>query len=196
MIAFLQAFPAAAPVMADLFAKSQEWPLSDKIAERLKTLLPPQIAEKEKQEEGERNGQQPGMEGPPPEMMQALQQEALQMAIQQVTGSVEMQGKQIEVRTKEAQAVKAEADAMKAQIEAEKAAMPPPVPQAPMMAPDQPAMPDDDGRIDALAGALAQTQQAVEALIDMLPDQQEEQLMAELSGMPASPDEFAVNAGG
>jgi len=43
MTAFIQAFPAAAPLIADKIAKAQDWPEKDDVAERLQTLLPPQI---------------------------------------------------------------------------------------------------------------------------------------------------------
>ncbi|HUO23643.1 MAG TPA: portal protein [Caulobacteraceae bacterium] len=43
MIALIQAFPQAAPVLGDLLAKNLDWPGADEIAERLKALLPPQL---------------------------------------------------------------------------------------------------------------------------------------------------------
>src|SRR6202012_4661006 len=43
MIALTQAFPQAAPVLGDLLAKNLDWPGADEIAQRLKTLLPPQL---------------------------------------------------------------------------------------------------------------------------------------------------------
>jgi len=43
MIALIQAFPQAAPVLGDLLAKNLDWPGADEIAERLKLLLPPQL---------------------------------------------------------------------------------------------------------------------------------------------------------
>ena len=43
MTAFVQAFPAAAPVIGDLLAAAQDWPDAEKIGERLKALLPPEI---------------------------------------------------------------------------------------------------------------------------------------------------------
>jgi hypothetical protein len=43
MIQLIQAFPEAAPVLGDLLAKNLDWPGADEIAERLKTLLPPQL---------------------------------------------------------------------------------------------------------------------------------------------------------
>jgi hypothetical protein len=43
MIALIQAFPQAAPVLGDLLAKNLDWPGADEIAQRLKLLLPPQL---------------------------------------------------------------------------------------------------------------------------------------------------------
>jgi hypothetical protein len=43
MIELIRAFPEAAPVLGDLLAKNLDWPGADEIAERLKTLLPPQL---------------------------------------------------------------------------------------------------------------------------------------------------------
>jgi hypothetical protein len=43
MIALIQAFPQAAPVLGDLLAKNLDWPGADEIAQRLKILLPPQL---------------------------------------------------------------------------------------------------------------------------------------------------------
>ncbi len=43
MIALIQAFPEAAPVLGDLLAKNLDWPGAEEIAERLKALLPPQL---------------------------------------------------------------------------------------------------------------------------------------------------------
>jgi hypothetical protein len=44
MTEFVRAFPAAAPVMGDLIAKNSDWPQSEEVAERLMSLLPPQVA--------------------------------------------------------------------------------------------------------------------------------------------------------
>jgi len=43
MLMFIQAVPQAGMLIADLFAKSLDWPGADKIEERLRLLLPPQI---------------------------------------------------------------------------------------------------------------------------------------------------------
>ncbi len=43
MMQFVQAFPAAAPVIGDLVAKNQDWPGAEEIAKRLRNLVPPQV---------------------------------------------------------------------------------------------------------------------------------------------------------
>jgi hypothetical protein len=53
MTALVQAAPDMAPLVLDLIAKAQDWPLSDKFAKRLRTLLPPAIQAQEAQEEGD-----------------------------------------------------------------------------------------------------------------------------------------------
>ncbi|TAG23607.1 MAG: hypothetical protein EAZ40_07115, partial [Rhodobacterales bacterium] len=103
---FFRAYPAAAPLLGDLYAKTLEWQDADRAAERLRKMLPPGVAEEDQDEEMT------------PEQMQAkqaqMQQQKMQMQMQQ-------QAMEIERRKAEAEATEAEADAMKAQAEAEKA---------------------------------------------------------------------------
>lgn len=47
MTQLVQSFPDAAPILGDLIAKNMDWPDADKVAERLRYLLPPQIREAE-----------------------------------------------------------------------------------------------------------------------------------------------------
>jgi hypothetical protein len=47
IMAFVSAFPAAAEVAGDLIAKNMDWPGSEDIAERLETLLPPGLQDKQ-----------------------------------------------------------------------------------------------------------------------------------------------------
>jgi hypothetical protein len=46
MIEFLRTNPDAGPLIVDLVAKAQDWPLADEIAERLETVLPQPIMQK------------------------------------------------------------------------------------------------------------------------------------------------------
>ncbi len=45
MTELIRAFPAAAPVLGDILAKNLDWPEADKVAERLKAMLPPQASD-------------------------------------------------------------------------------------------------------------------------------------------------------
>jgi hypothetical protein len=69
MMQLLQAFPDAAPIIGDLVAKNLDWPGADDIAKRLKTMLPPQLQEKED-----------GEQDIPPQVQQAMQQGQQQIA--------------------------------------------------------------------------------------------------------------------
>lgn len=82
MIQLIQAFPAAAPVLGDLLAKNLDWPGADEIAQRLKTLLPPQL----------QAGAQPAAAGPNAQV-QALQQ---QMAALQADKAIQTRKLDIE----------------------------------------------------------------------------------------------------
>lgn len=52
MIAYMQIYPAAAPWLGDLFAKAQDWPDKEIIAERMKKMLPPQLMDQPPQPAG------------------------------------------------------------------------------------------------------------------------------------------------
>jgi hypothetical protein len=43
MLALIQAYPQAAPILGDLMAKNLDWPGADEISDRLQKLLPPQL---------------------------------------------------------------------------------------------------------------------------------------------------------
>ena len=102
MIAFVQAFPAAAPVVGDLIAKNMDWPGADQFAERLKALLPPGVIKPEDMS---------------PEEQQAAQQaqaaQAQMMQMQQAVMQAEMQIKMMEAEAKKAEIQIKMAEAMK-----------------------------------------------------------------------------------
>jgi hypothetical protein len=66
MMQFVQSYPAAAPAVADLIAKAQDWPMAEQFAERLRAVAPPPIQALIAQE----NGGQPTVPPPPPDPMQ------------------------------------------------------------------------------------------------------------------------------
>jgi hypothetical protein len=53
MLMFMNAYPAAAPLLGDLLARAQDWEEADKIAARLQVMLPPQIQMMETQAQGD-----------------------------------------------------------------------------------------------------------------------------------------------
>ncbi len=102
MMELLRVFPQAAPIVGDIVAKNLDWPGADKIAERLKIMLPPQIQKAESQQ------------GIPPEaqailasmdaQMQQMQQQMQQgvQLIQTIKGEneslkMQLQNKQAEI---------------------------------------------------------------------------------------------------
>jgi len=66
MVALLQAVPNIAPVVMDLVAKAQDWPMADDIAKRIRATMPPQVLA---MEEAEKQGLDPQ------QAMQAMQQQ-------------------------------------------------------------------------------------------------------------------------
>lgn len=141
MAQFLQAFPAAAPLVGDLYAKMQEWPNADKIGERLRELLPPPV----KQREDAESGKPPAQQAPPdPMAMQSAQ--------------MEMQAREMELAQKAALAEKSAADAKRSQFEAQKAGIELQA-MAGQIMPSAPPAPDP--RVDALAAQFSELAQIV-----------------------------------
>ena len=104
MLQFLQTVPAAHQFVADLVAGAQDWPDADRIAERLRKALPPEMQEEE--------------EDPSPEQQQA---KAQQMQAQQAQMQQAQMAEQMAMAEAKAKVDKAEADARRAQADADKA---------------------------------------------------------------------------
>jgi hypothetical protein len=86
MQAFIQAVPNAAPLVLDLFAEMQDWPMAEKIKERLEMMLPPELQERARQERGE----PPAPPQPPtPEQQAAM-----------ATKQLELEGGRLELESK------------------------------------------------------------------------------------------------
>lgn len=105
MMEFLRVVPQAGAVTADLVAGAQEWPDSDKFAERLRKTLPPGLVEQEDPEAQQK-------------AMMAQQAQAAEQARQEELGRI-MQ--EIEMKKANAEAIEAEAKADRASYEAEEA---------------------------------------------------------------------------
>lgn len=65
--------PQTAPLFADLYVKSQDFPLADQIAKRAKFLLPPNIQQAEAAEAGEEPPNIPQQQPPPPTPEQQME---------------------------------------------------------------------------------------------------------------------------
>ena len=86
---FMQYYPAAAPVIGDLYAKAMDWQGAEEISERLEFLLPPELKEKIAARRAKAAGDevQPPTEPPAPPvdplMEVKLQEEQINLAIAQ-----------------------------------------------------------------------------------------------------------------
>jgi hypothetical protein len=121
MTAFIQAFPPAAPVMGDIYAKSMDWPHADEIGERLEELLPPQIKAKleaDRKEREQANGEQ---KPPSPEEQQQMQAQQAQQ--QAAAEAAQLQMAELKAKTEKAvaEAETAKENARKARADADKA---------------------------------------------------------------------------
>jgi len=76
MVSFIQAYPPAAPVMADMIAKASDWPDSAKLAKRMEAMLPPAIRAADA-------GQPAPPPEPPPEVQAEMAKAQASMQISQ-----------------------------------------------------------------------------------------------------------------
>jgi len=105
MFEFMRAIPQSAPVVADLVAAAQDWPDSDRVAARLKKMLPPGV-----DDDGE-------------QAPEAQQQAQMQMQMQQAQMQAQQQMEAFQMQEAQAKAIQAQAQAQKAALEAEKTAL-------------------------------------------------------------------------
>lgn len=92
MVELARVFPQIVQVAGDLVAKNLDWPGADDIADRLKKLLPPGMADDNEMT---------------PEQAQAMaQQQAMQEQLQQTQLQLEMAGKQADIENKQADTAK------------------------------------------------------------------------------------------
>ena len=93
MMELMRAFPQAAPVVGDLFAKSLDWPGADEIGERLRKLLPPAIS-----------GVQPPPPPPDPRMVTA-EAALLRAKTDAATGAMDAETNRMKAETDRMEAV-------------------------------------------------------------------------------------------
>jgi len=141
MTAFLQSAPDTAPLIIDLIAKAQDWPMANEIAERLEAVLPPQIKALKAEKEGK--PLPPEMAPPPPDPLQEL----------------EVAGKQLDIRKKELEVA-----------EKEMALLAPSAPVgAQQPAPTANAAPEPNaGRVEAIEAAVIELQGVVSQIVALL----------------------------
>ena len=114
LVQFAQAFPPAAPALMDMAAKSQDWPEADKLAERLKRMVPMEMLTLEERQERMQEMQNDPMaqqpQQPPPEVIEAQakaqsEQAKLELEAQklQQQGAIEAEKLQLERMRTEAE---------------------------------------------------------------------------------------------
>lgn len=124
MKAFLQAFPEAAPVIGDLYAKGQDWQYADEIGKRLESVLPPQIKqmiEKDKLASSPDAEPDPAQQAEQQAQQQAMQQQQMVEAAGMEKIKLEVQEAQAKTEAAQENARKAKADADTAEANAEAA---------------------------------------------------------------------------
>jgi len=153
--------PQSALMFSDLFVKSQDFPLADKIAKRAQLLLPPQIQQMEAQEAGE--PPPPQMPPPPP-----TPEQQAEMAKMQQEGQFNQARLQIDSRKIDAEMAKVNAELEKARLDhtATMAGHAVSARAAEMgaQAAQTPQEPAQDPRVDELAQAVMQLRDIVVAL--------------------------------
>jgi hypothetical protein len=77
MLAFIQVYPQAAPIIADLVAKNSDWPGAQVIARRLKALVPPHLLTPQEMQELPQGKPMPPQ--PPPIQVLKMQQEQMKL---------------------------------------------------------------------------------------------------------------------
>ena len=103
MMQFVSAMPQSAQVIGDLVAKNMDWPGADLIAERLKKMLPPGMAEANDDLTEEEAAQQQQMM----QQAQAEEKEGKDMMKQGMTLDLQLKGKQVEKETASIDEIKA-----------------------------------------------------------------------------------------
>jgi hypothetical protein len=182
MIQLVQAAPDVAPLVLDLLAKAQDWPMADKIAKRIRTMLPAKIQAEEAQESGE----------PLPAPPEPSPQEQMAMAAQQRQEQLEAAKHELEGAKLEVEHQKLQAEMAKIQGELQKAVLDH---QARIAEANRPAEgaatgPVEDPRVDAIAGALQHLSDLVSMLMEEMtpPAEAQEPDPAAQGGPPGLPD--------
>jgi len=153
MQAFMQGNPQVAPLIGDLYARSQEWPLAEEIGERLEVLLPPEIRALKAQKEGK----------PLPQAMQQAMQPPPVDPAQQQMAALDLAAKEAEAIGKQAEARRKQAEAEKAELELRAALVAPAVLPQP-----QPVESAPDPALERMAGAIIELQSVVGQIVQAM----------------------------
>lgn len=167
MIQLVQAAPQLAPLVLDLLAKAQDWPMADKIAKRIRTMLPPQI----QAQEAEESGEPPPQPMPPsPQEQAAMAQQERQQQIEAGRQQLDMEKLGVEREKLQADVLKIRAEIEKARIEAEarvfEASRPQPAVHDGVHIPTEESAPVTDPRLDAIGAAVAQLSEVVSMILE------------------------------
>ena len=113
MLEFMRMIPNVSPLIADLVARSQEWEGAERIADRLKKTVPPEIVEEDEKDQDDPEKQAAKQQ----QMQQAQEAQAKQMQMQEIMSQAEQRKAVAETEEAAADAIKAKAEAQKAQLE-------------------------------------------------------------------------------
>lgn len=105
MQTFMQTAPNAAPMVLDLFAKAQDWPMAEKIAKRLHHMLPPQVQAEEAKEQND-----PSLMPPPQPPNPVAEADAAKAQAEIAIKQLEVKGKELDNLRREFEALKAQRD--------------------------------------------------------------------------------------
>lgn len=155
MIQLVQAAPQLAPLVLDLLAKAQDWPMADKIAKRIRSQLPPQIQAEEAQESGEAPPPPPP---PSPQEQQAMAQQQRQQELEGQKHELELAKLQVDREKLQAEVAKIQGEIEKARVEA----------SAHVAATAMPGA-GPDPRLDEIGAAVEHLSEIVMAILEEMP---------------------------
>lgn len=116
----MQALPGAIPLIGDLWAQQQDWPMADKIAERLRLMLPPPL-----QEAG---ALPPEVEAQLAQLGQGLERQAAEIARLQAALADKAEDRRLKARELDIKSYEAETERLELAAKAGAAPPPPPWP--------------------------------------------------------------------
>jgi len=115
--------PQSAPLLADLFVQGQDFPLADRIAKRMRLLLPPQVAKLEAAQSGEPPA--PPQPPAPPTPEEQLQAQELELKKADLAGKAQLNGAKLQLEQQKIglEQQKIEVELTKVRAELQKARM-------------------------------------------------------------------------